>query len=222
MTRRPGRSRRALAALAATLLALPGCTAGRPGAAAVVDRGDVAVTELQDATRDLLAARARELGEPAAASVPPEQAAAVQRDVLTQLILFDLMQTTAARRGVQVSEGQVDALAAQVEQGVGGPEQLRRRLVAASVPPSRSEDFLRYVATGQALAESLVPGGAQADPDQAEQVVQEALTQTARETTVQVNPRYGTWDPTQLRIEGSLSGGLARSVEELVGEREGR
>ena len=70
--------------------------------------------------------------------------------------------------------------------------------------PDQLEQFIR----NQLLASKIAPD----DPA----AVNEAFVATAQDTDVEVNPRYGRWDP-ERGLAPLVSGGLSNTVEELSG-----
>ena len=196
---------RALASVPLLLaLALTGCGATESaGAAAVIDARRIPVPQLQSSTQQLLEA-ARTSGAPTGADLDP---ATAQRGVLTQLIRADLLQETATRSGVSISDGEVDTLLREIEQQAGSREALEQQLIEAAVPPQRLRETVRTIALQNAMVERLAPQAT--SPEEGVEALRQRLTETAQSLGVEVNPRYGTWDPEQLAVAGSPSGGLA-------------
>jgi hypothetical protein len=201
------RVERGLAVVAALLVvtSLTSCRAGQVGAAAIVDGNTISVHELQDATADYLKA------------VPKGNAGDAQQAILQQMIVSLVIAKAGDTAGVTVSAGEVasqrdqildsvraGAKAAKVSESVYVSRQLAQSQNATVVAPSQLDQFIR----DQLLATKL----GQNDPAAAN----EAITTAAAHTKVEVNPRYGRWDPTQ-GLAPLVSGGLSKSVEELSG-----
>lgn len=201
---------------AAVVLGSAGCSPDQVGAAALVDGEGIRVAELQSATTDLLAARAAAPPDQANPQGAPTGGGAEQRDVLNRLILTELMDTVAESEGLQVSDGEVDALDRQFEQFLG-PDRLRQELLGIGVPDSARRAFFRYQALRLAVGRKLVPGDQANQEQQSRQLeaAEQRLAQAGREVPVEVNPRYGRWVPAEARVEGAVSGGLSRTPEEL-------
>lgn len=150
MTARPARPSarpgpRAAALGLAAVLALSACgTAVRSGAAAVIGDDRISTDQL-----------ARIVDAGIAAPGADEQLAsdrpAYQRQVLQQLIQGELVERTASRLGVSVTQGQVDAEYASIEQQVGGPEALPQQAAAAGL----SLDAVRALARTRALSQAI-------------------------------------------------------------------
>ena len=208
--RTPNRRRvgRGLVVAAAALLAvtsLTSCRADQVGSAAIVDGASISVHELQDATANFLAA------------VPSGNAGDAQQAILQQMIVSAVIENAADASGVTVSTGEVAAQRDQALAAVSEPaaaakvsaraflsRQIAESQNAAIVPPDQLEQFIRV----QLLASKL---GAN-DPTAAS----EAITAAAANTEVEVNPRYGRWDP-KVGLAPLISGGLSKTVGELTG-----
>jgi hypothetical protein len=220
---RPGsrrRTTRPATLLVAALLGVLGLTACDPsqvGAAAVIGGDRVDIGTLQDQTRSYLA------------QVPSAQSGDVQRALLQRIIVSRVIDDAAEDAGVRVPDSQV------AEQ--------RRSLYASLRQQARSQDLsprdflVRQLASGQQptvvapgqvdrwIRDQLVVGqisqqAAQGlDPASPEAVgaANQVLIRAARRLDVEVNPRYGTWDP-RSGIAPLVSGGLSRPASELAGE----
>ena len=206
------RVRRSLALGAAFLAvtSLTACRADQVGTAANIDGESISVEELQDATRDYLDA------------VPSGDSGGAQQAILQQLIVSDVIEKAADAAGVSVTAGEVAAQRDQVLASVREParaakisrcafvvRQLSQGEQPTVVPPDRLEQFIR----DQLLASKLSEGDSTA--------ANEALQAASKETDVEVNPRYGRWDPAQ-GLAPLVSGGLSSTVDELSGAAQAR
>ena len=202
--RRVGRGL-AVAAALLTVTSLTSCRADQVGTAAIVDGNTISVHELQDATADYLKA------------VPKGNAGDAQQAILQQMIVSAVVAKAGDTAGVTVSAGEVasqrdqildsvraGARAAKVSERVFVSRQLAQSQNATVVPPSQLDQFIR----DQLLASKL----GQNDPAAAN----DAITTAADHTKIEVNPRYGQWDPQQ-GLAPLVSGGLSKTVEELSG-----
>ena len=199
---------RGLVVLVVALLSmssLASCRADQVGTAANVDNESISVDELQDATVGYLEA------------VPDGNAGDAQQAILQQMIVSAVIAKAADSAGVTVSDGEVAAARDQALDSVREPAEeanvsprayLSRQLSdsqgGAVVPPDQLEQFIRDQLLASKLGEN--------DPAAAN----DALVAAARETDVEVNPRYGQWDPQQ-GLAPLVSGGLSHTVEELSG-----
>jgi hypothetical protein len=194
---------------AAGLLAvtsLSSCRADQVGTAAIVDGQSISVDELQDQTASYLEA------------VPSGNAGDAQHAILLQMIVSAVIEKAAESTGVTVSAGEVAAQRDQALDSVREPaaaakvsartylsRQLAESQTAAVVPPDQLDQFIRDQLLANKLGES--------DPAAAN----EAITAAAEDADIEVNPRYGRWDPAQ-GLAPLVSGGLSKTVEELSGD----
>lgn len=209
-TRGPRRAtswrRRAAAAVlaAATAASLAGCTTDRLGTAAIVEGEAISTAEVQDLSREYDAV------------VPGQPPGRVQLSVLQQLVVDRVFAAMARDLDVHVRAGRVSReLDALVEQ-VGGRKALVRALATQQrqvVPPSQLESWMRDRLLFDAIARRIA-GTAEATEASFEQANRE-LTKYAASMDIEVNPRYGTWNPDS-GIAPLVSGGLSRTVEELA------
>lgn len=193
-----------LAAVAVT--ALSGCSPERLGAAAVVDGRTISTDHLQDLAREYDAV------------VPGQPPGRVQLSVLQQLIVDEVFDAMSKDLGVRVRPGRVsaelDALVAQV----GGRKALVRALSSQQrqvVPPSQLERWMRDRLLFEAIAREVTGASADAQPDF--DVANRKLTEYAAGMDIEINPRYGAWNPDS-GITPLVSGGLSKSVAELAGD----
>jgi hypothetical protein len=208
---RPTRAAGRLAVAAAALLSLAtltACRADQVGTAAIVDGDRISVEELQDATSDYLEA------------VPNADTTQAQHAILQQMIVSEVIQNAADSAGVTVKDGEIAAQRDRVfdsvrslarESKISARTYFVRQLAQSEqptvIPPHMVEQFIR----DQLLAGQL--GGSQGDPNAAN----EALSKAAGKTDIEVNPRYGRWDPEQ-GLAPLVSGGLSKTVDELTGD----
>lgn len=199
---RPGLRRLsgAAASTAALLVAAPllsGCaTDSHPGAAAVVGGERITVAEVQsqvEAVRD--AQREQDNADDLIA-----RSSSLTRDTVNFLVIVELVERAAEENGVTVSRREVQENRDQVERSVGGAEALRQSaLMPASGMPLAGEQIdmvLRRDLLIQGLADKI---GAGPGPDGQAKLIR-LLSETSEEIGVEVNPRYGEWDPKNVRV----------------------
>jgi SurA N-terminal domain len=204
--RRAGSGLAVAAAAVLAVTSLSSCRADQVGTAAIVDGESISVDELQDETASYLEA------------VPDGNAGDAQHAILLQMIVSTLVEKAADSAGVSVSAGEVAAQRDQALDSVREPaaaakvsaraylsRQLAQSQTAAVVPPDQLEQFIRTQLLASKLGES--------DPAAAN----DAITAAAEDTDIEVNPRYGRWDPQQ-GLAPLVSGGLSKTVEELSGD----
>jgi hypothetical protein len=186
-------------------LGLSGCNTDQAGSAALVGGDRVTVAELQSTTEDLLAAGGgSQLSQ-----------ADAQRITLGRYIVSDILAGGAADSGITVSETEIDARRTELEQAVGGSDQLEKELVARNVAPSYMDEFLRDIVLSEKIGAQLVPGDAVQVQSERDTAVNDLLVKTGKDVGVTVNPRYGVWDAETGQINGLVSGGLSKTAEEL-------
>jgi len=203
------RLRRTLVVAVAALLAsgaLSACSrSDQLGSAAIVDGKRITSEELQQATRDYLAA----------VNNPDDSKA--QRQILQQMILSEVVAKAAKDIGVGVRTGTVARQRDQVLQNVGGKRaalvQALSQQAQTTVAPSQIDQWVRYRLRINRIIATLDPGG---DPTSqvAADKLRDLLVKTSNEMDIEVNPRYGTWSPTQ-GIQPLISGGLSQTVAQL-------
>ncbi|WP_030165400.1 hypothetical protein [Spirillospora albida] len=193
--------------------ALTGCGGGplKTGAAAVVGDDRITVGTLDEAVRegreefgtDPVANRIRA----SLAAQFPEFAAdgrdADMRRALALLVNFRVADRALERAGVPLTEGQVDAVEAELERAGGaGPATL-----AYGLPRSYSREMARFLA---ARTEVVKRYGATGDPTnpmtrRAAVQAEELFVRTARELDIRVNPRFGEFDERQSIITPAVT-----------------
>ncbi|MEV4673395.1 MULTISPECIES: hypothetical protein [Actinomadura] len=203
----PGKSVKAAVAVALAAGALAGC-GGSPkvGTAALVGDDRITVTELSQTVRDW---RTQFRADPAANELranpanPGQQLAGESESdlqgALTLLINFRVAGEVAERAGVKVTDGQVDT-AVQALDGRGGAASIT---LASGLPRAHTRDLARLVATQAAVMQRFgADMGNQLSPatQQAGRRWNELFQQTANGMHVEVNPRYGTYDPGKFEI----------------------
>lgn len=195
--RRTPCTRRAATACGGALLAfaLTACGTGvvRTGAAAVVGSDRITTEELSELSD-------RALADPAAAQLAGDRAG-FQRQLLQRLVQEQVVAEAARRRGLTVTEGQVDTQYASFVQQSGGPEPLQQQAAAAGL----SLDQVRGLARTQALVQVLTArlgqeSGQQATQEQAGQALTTELRSVAEDLDITVNPRFGRWDVQNLEV----------------------
>lgn len=197
------------AALAAALAAgaLAGCGGSpKPGSAAVVDDDRITVTALNQTVRDW---RAQFRADPAAnelraspANPAPQLAGDSESDLrgaLTLLINFRVAEKVADKAGVTVTGAAVDGAVDTLNRG-GGADSIT---LASGLPRAHTRDLARLIATQNAV---MLRFGA--DPvnrlspatQQAGRSWNELFRSTARAMDIEINPRYGAYDPGEFEV----------------------
>jgi len=210
-TIRTARRRRLTAAAglacAATLL-LSGCSDARLGAAAVVDGDAIPVTDLQDATNEYLEI------------IPGGDPKQAQVAILQSMIISEVLDEVAQDNGVRVPDGKIAAERDDLFESFGGRRGLVRTLANSQqqptiLAPSGVERWVKDRLLFNAIAEEVGGGPLNTADPEAQQVlveVQDQLTKAGEDLDIEVNPRYGTWNPKR-GITPLVSGGLATPLD---------
>ena len=210
-SRPPGvrRVRRSLATAAVALLAtvsLAACGPDQLGSAAVIDGTTISADTLQSSARAYLAI------------VPNGDRAQVQQHILEEMIYSRIIANAAKKNDVHVSTG---AVAKQLEVFFKQTKD-RRGVVAALggqqppviVPPGYVDQWVRDQLLYHKLVVKLA-GGGDSTTAQASARGSNALASAAKSMKIEVNPRYGAWNPKTGSINALVSGGLANTAKQL-------
>jgi hypothetical protein len=204
--------RRSLATAVVALLAtlsLAACGPDQLGSAAVIDGTTISADTLQSYARAYLAI------------VPNGDRAQVQQHILEEMIYSRIIAKAAKKNDVHVSTG---AVARQLEVFFKQTKD-RRGVVAALggqqppviVPPGYLDQWLR----DQLLYHKLVVklSGGDSTTVEASARGSNALSSAAKSMKIEINPRYGSWNPKTGSINALVSGGLANTAKQLNAKR---
>ncbi|MEX2985818.1 SurA N-terminal domain-containing protein [Streptomyces sp. C36] len=178
------RRRTALSVSAAALLAaaplLTACgSAPHPGAAAVVGKDRITVSQLQREVEDVREAQRSSPQGPQLLAA----GARLGQDTLVRLVQYRIVEQAGQDNGVDVTRRELQERRQQVERMLGGPEAVEGRFLAAGIAPGQVDQELRTGLVRSKLERKL--GQARTN---------EVLRRTSDALRVDVNPRYGTWD----------------------------
>ena len=182
-----------LTALAiATGLVLTGCS----NVDSALTLGDIKIT-----TTDLLANVDTLLAEREKVDITQMQLETGETLVRNQLqfqLLITGFTALADELGIVISNSEVASRRADIVEQVGGDELLPQALVSASIAPLDLDPYLRAILItekiGQALAQNNVAEG------EIQARVQELFVAKVNSLGIEVNHRYGEWDPTTGQI----------------------
>lgn len=178
------RRRTALSFSAATVLVaaplLTGCgSTPHPGAAAVVGKERITVSQLQSQVADV---REAQRSSPEGAQLLAGSAQLGQ-DTLVRLIQYRIIEQAGRDNGVEVTRRELQERRGQVERVLGGADAVEARFLAAGIAPGQIDRELSVGLVRSRLEDKL--GKARTG---------EVLMKTSDSLRVDVNPRYGTWD----------------------------
>ncbi|MFI1969749.1 hypothetical protein BLA24_15990 [Streptomyces cinnamoneus] len=163
---------------AVPLLTACGSTA-HPGAAAVVGKDRITVSQLQGEVEDVREAqRSSPQGQQLLAN-----SARLGQDTLIRLVQDRIVAQAGRDHGVEVTRRELQEQRTRVEKANGGAAATEDRFLALGIAPDRIDQALAMDLTHSKLNDKL--GTARAN---------QVLAQTSDALHVDVNPRYGTWD----------------------------
>jgi hypothetical protein len=198
------RRRRTALLLAATLAtAAPLLTAcsdeAHPGAAAVVGDDRITVSQLENRVNEVRTAQRAAITDDAQYEQAIAQSGGLTREILNNMVLDRVLHSAAQDAGVAVSRKEVTKVRSDLEDQPGGVEALERDwLQTYGIPPERIDENLRLQLEAQKLA-------AQLGTDTSGPAFWKALSDASKKLDVDLNPRYGTWDPEKnSRVEAKL------------------
>ena len=201
--------RRSLATAVVALLAtvsLAACAPDQLGSAAVIDGTTISADSLQSSARAYLAI------------VPNGDRAQVQQHILEEMIYSKIIAKAAKKNDVHVSIGavqkQLEVFFKQTKDRRGVVSALGGQQPPVIVPPGYVDQWLRDQLLYHKLVVKLA-GGGDATTVEASARGSKALSSAAESMKIEVNPRYGTWNPKTGSINALVSGGLANTAKQL-------
>ncbi|MFB7646989.1 MULTISPECIES: SurA N-terminal domain-containing protein [unclassified Streptomyces] len=183
---------------AGPLLAACGSTA-HPGAAAVVGGQRIEVSALQAEVKDV---RTAQQNSPQSAQLIKDSGQ-LGKVKLSNMIFDRVLARAAEQAGVSVTPKDVqDARAAMVQQA-GGEAQLREQaLTNGGLAPDQIDTYVQRQVTEQKLAGAI---GARTQQD-----LLPVLVKASKDLGVNVNPRYGSWNASQIQLADYQAPWLAK------------
>ncbi|WP_214110725.1 SurA N-terminal domain-containing protein [Acrocarpospora catenulata] len=172
-----------LAAAALACAAVTACSPVQVGAAATIGDQRISTQQLDNYVQEFQSALE-------AAKMPVDQTrlpGTVPQAVLLQLVNVRQFIKVAQNNGVFVSEGEIDAFMAQQ----GGDAAVNSALLGRGVPPTMVREWLRASIGAQKMIAQLGGGTDEA----AATAGQQKLAVEADKVKVEINPRYGDFDP---------------------------
>jgi len=169
-----------------SVLALSGC--GKVDSAATV--GDITISQAsaQSIIDEVLAERTKI----DASQMQLQSGNALNRSQLRFTIVTTLFDEIAKELKLEISSTEIEKAKSELVTQSGGQEALAKNLVAAEIAPSNFDRYVRAIITSNKLQEALKASGV-SDADVSARITQ-LINAKAAELTVEVNPRYGTWD----------------------------
>ena len=184
-----------------SVLALSGC--GKVDSAATV--GDITISQAsaQSIIDEVLAERTKI----DASQMQLQSGNALNRSQLRFTIVTTLFDEIAKELKLEISSTEIEKAKSELVTQSGGQEALAKNLVAAEIAPSNFDRYVRAIITSNKLKDALMASGV-ADAEVSGRITQ-LINAKAAELTVEVNPRYGTWDKATGDIVATDSAGSA-------------
>ena len=183
----------AIAAICA--VTLTGCSTKNNSGTAVVVNGKVTTTKQVSAQVDEIRTEIQQLPVGSLQNIPSVVMLTrmiVDRDITTQLVYIAL-----ARKGITVSDEEVQTFADGIFAQYGKEKILTQIMGSNGVSSSQVNNFMRLVYSENVLAKALAPQMSQVGQTQA---LLEYVGGISKEVGVTVSPRFGRWDPSQLQV----------------------
>ena len=190
----------AISAVAAALL-LTGCS--QVGAAATV--GDTKITQavVQGSIDSILAERAKiDISQMQLQTGSDLNLAQLRFQVLTVLI-----REVGKDYKISASKSEIDTRRAAIVEQVGGETGLPKALVGAGIAPQNLDLYLEAVIVSGKISDAIVATGVTQEALGAE--ITKIVAAKAAQLKVEVNPRYGKWDPINADVVATDSAGSA-------------
>jgi hypothetical protein len=201
------RTGRWIAVGSVALLALTGCSDEPASAAATVGAERV---EMQEISEQLIAIN-EVLG------LPPDAADVASTNlVLTNNVVYELIDQAAAAAGLEVSDAAVDQRLLDQIEFAGSEELLVRDSAQAGIAPEQIPTVIRARLQADALTEELV-AGIPLGPDEQQLVLISEVQRFSVEVGTTVNPRFGSWDANSLSIVADPEAPSAPAELEFIG-----
>jgi hypothetical protein len=184
-----------ISALLAVLLLVTGCAGMSSGIS--VGEEDIKSTQIQGVVDEILAAR-KTVDTAGMELIVGKQLLRNQAQFAVIRILFNQI---VIDKNFTISDSDVAARRGDVINQVGGLDRLEPALVSANLAASTFDEYLRILIIVDRLNESFISSGI---PEAlVSQEVSKTLVATAEKLGVEVNPKYGTWNPITAAIEAS-------------------
>lgn len=184
-----------------SVLGLSGC--GKVDSAATL--GDITISQAsaQAIVDEVLAERAKV----DTSQMQLQSGSALNRSQLRFTIVTTLFDEIAKELKLSVTSTELTQAESELIAQSGGQEALAQNLVAAEIAPKNFDRYIRAIVTSNKIQEALIASGVAQEEVSAR--ISQLVNAKAAQLKVEVNPRYGTWDPTTGDIVATDSAGLA-------------
>ena len=186
------------------VLSLAGLTAcGQSNVAATVGETKILQTTLQE-TVDLVLAERKGVD---LTQMQIEIGDALNRNQLQFYIYVEIYDAIAKDLGLKISTTELITTRQDLIARNGGSEQFSQALVGAQISSENLDKYVRLVLISDKLTQAAIATGV-AEAEVNAQLSQ-LITKKAQELKIEINPRYGTWDPQGMQIVATEAAGDA-------------
>ena len=184
-----------------SVLGLSGC--GKVDSAATL--GDITISQAsaQAIVDEVLAERAKV----DTSRMQLQSGSALNRSQLRFTIVTTLFDEIAKELKLSITSTELTQAESELITQSGGQEALAQNLVAAEIAPKNFDRYIRAIVTSNKIQDALLASGVSQEEVSAR--ISQLVNAKAAQLKVEVNPRYGTWDPTTGDIVATDSAGLA-------------
>jgi hypothetical protein len=184
-----------------SVLGLSGC--GKVDSAATL--GDITISQAsaQAIVDEVLAERAKV----DTSQMQLQSGSALNRSQLRFTIVTTLFDEIAKELKLSITSTELTQAESELISQSGGQEALAQNLVAAEIAPKNFDRYIRAIVTSNKIQDALLASGVAQEEVSAR--ISQLVNAKAAQLKVEVNPRYGTWDPTTGDIVATDSAGLA-------------
>ena len=176
----------AISAIAAALL-LSGCS--QVGAAATIGEAKITQEVVQGSIDAILAER----GKIDISQMELQTGAALNLSQLRFQVLTVLIREVGKDFKVEASKAEIDTRREGILEQVGGEAGLPKALVGAGIAPANLDLYLEAVIISGKISDAIVATGVTQEALGAE--ISRIVAAKAAKLKVEINPRYGKWDP---------------------------
>jgi hypothetical protein len=187
--------------VASIAVVLTGCA--QVGAAATVGDTRISQATVQGSVDAILAER---VGADTS-QMQIETGETLNRSQLLFHLLGALFREVGAELEITVTKAEIDTQRAGILQQVGGADQLPIALVAAGIAAKDLDSYIEARTFSDKISNLLAASGVAEEQIGLE--IQRLIIAKAKELGVNVNPRYGTWDPETADVVASDAAGSA-------------
>ncbi|MEI7442037.1 MAG: hypothetical protein WCK30_00575 [Actinomycetes bacterium] len=180
----------------AVLLLVAGCSS-KPVHAGSAARVSDTLIKQSEVTSQLTETMAQIQLTPSAAQAP--DAGTIGQKIVNRLLISEIVDRALAKLGQKVTDSEVQKLRYSVYQQYGQDVVEQQLASGQGVPLSQIDAFFRTVLAQGYIGSAALPNGTDQERSNA---TGQFLLQFASTLEIEVAPRYGTWDPTQLQAVG--------------------